>query len=70
MNAELTREIEQWVPNLTGVLTVIVLLCSFILSFSNLRYAAEISRIDPVLTSAVASLNRFPAGIRLSTYRG
>jgi hypothetical protein len=46
------REIEQWIPNLTGLLTVIVLLCSFILSFSNLRYAAEISLIDPVLTWA------------------
>ena len=46
------KEIEQWIPNLTGILTVIVLLCSFILSFSNLRYAAEISLIDPVLTWA------------------
>lgn len=46
------KEIERWIPNLTGVLTVIVLICSFILSFSNLRYAAEISKIDPVLTWA------------------
>jgi len=46
------KKIEQWIPNLTGVLTVIVLLCSFILSFSNLRYAAEISLIDPALTWA------------------
>ena len=46
------KQIERWIPNLTGVLTIIVLLCSFILSFSNLRYAAELSRIDPVLTWA------------------
>jgi len=46
------RTIERYIPNLTGLLTVIVLLCSFILSFSNLRYAAEISKIDPVLTWA------------------
>lgn len=46
------KQIEQWIPNLTGFLTIIVLLCSFILSFSNLRYAAELSRIDPVLTWA------------------
>ncbi|QVV90544.1 DUF2637 domain-containing protein [Methanospirillum sp. J.3.6.1-F.2.7.3] len=43
---------ERWIPNLTGILTVIVILCFFILSFSNLRYAAELSRIDPVLTWA------------------
>ena len=55
MSAELTgsmKEIEQWIPNLTGILTVIVLLCSFILSSSNLRYAAEISLFDPALTWA------------------
>ncbi|MDD1730243.1 MAG: DUF2637 domain-containing protein [Methanospirillum sp.] len=46
------KQIERWIPNLTGVLTIVVLLCSFILSFSNLRYAAELSRIDPVLTWA------------------
>lgn len=46
------KTIERWIPNLTGLLTVVVLLCSFILSFSNLRYAAEISKIDPVLTWA------------------
>lgn len=46
------KEIEQWIPNLTGVLTLIVLICSFILSFSNLRYAAEISKVDPALTWA------------------
>lgn len=46
------RNFERWIPDLTGLLTGIVLLCSFILSFSNLRYAAEISQIDPVLTWA------------------
>ena len=46
------RNFERWIPDLTGLLTGIVLLCSFILSFSNLRYAAEISKIDPVLTWA------------------
>ena len=46
------KQMERWIPNLTGILTIIVLLCSFILSFSNLRYAAELSRIDPVLTWA------------------
>ncbi len=46
------RNFERWIPDLTGLLTIIVLLCSFILSFSNLRYAAEISKIDPVLTWA------------------
>lgn len=46
------RQIERWIPNLTGLLTVIVLLCSFLLSFSNLRYAAELSAIDPMLTWA------------------
>jgi hypothetical protein len=46
------RNFERWIPDLTGLLTAIVLLCSFILSFSNLRYAAEISQIDPVLTWA------------------
>jgi len=46
------KQMERWIPNLTGILTIIVLLCSFILSFSNLRYAAELSRIDLVLTWA------------------
>ncbi|MDD1724024.1 MAG: DUF2637 domain-containing protein [Methanospirillum sp.] len=46
------KQIERWIPNFTGVLTIVVLLCSFILSFSNLWYAAELSRIDPVLTWA------------------
>ena len=46
------RRFERWIPNLTGLFTVVVLLCSFTLSFSNLKYAAKISNIDPDLTGA------------------
>ncbi|MGV8108109.1 DUF2637 domain-containing protein [Methanospirillum sp.] len=41
---------ETLVPAATGVLTLVVALCSFVLSFSNLRSSAVEAGFDPILT--------------------
>ncbi|MDX8549536.1 DUF2637 domain-containing protein [Methanospirillum sp. J.3.6.1-F.2.7.3] len=43
------KKIESLVPAATGVLTLVVALCSFVLSFSNLRSSAVEAGFDPIL---------------------